>query len=78
MKFEYYDISPFDLKDRVVINEIIKYIQEMNNFTNKIYLVTSLGVKGFDEAVPYLIELYKQFINLSYNKPFDEMLILYM
>lgn len=64
LKMQYYDKSPFDVKDKTVISIIINYANKFENYKYKIFLLSTLGVRGFDEAVPYLIEQYK-FFNLE-------------
>ena len=76
LKMQYYDKSPFDVKDKTVISIIINYANKFENYKYKIFLLSTLGVRGFDEAVPYLIEQYK-FFNLEiYSEPLDDLLLL--
>ena len=76
LKFWYYDISPFASCDKEIIPLILNYVNKLNSDKNKIFLLSVLGVKGFDDAVPAIVNEY-EFFNLNkYSQPFDEILLL--
>lgn len=76
LKIQYYDKSPFSEKDKKVIPIIIHYADKLENYKSKIFLLSTLGVLEFDEAVPYLINQYKVFSTNINSNPFDEILLL--
>ena len=76
LKFQYYNESPFSEKDKAVIPIIIRYSDELKSYKNRLVILSALGVQGFDEAVPYLVEQYKIFNLEIYSAPFDDLLLL--
>ena len=78
LKFWFYPSSPFSEKDREVIPLILNFAAKLHNVKNKIFLLSVLGVKGYDEAVPALVEEYKFILLYKYNEPFDELLLLHL
>ena len=52
LKFWYYDVSPFTEADKRVIPIILSHTDRLHSDKNKIFLLSALGVRGYDEAVP--------------------------
>ena len=78
IKLQYYDKSPFTEKDKAVIPIIIRYANQLKSYKHKIFILSVLGIPGFDEAVPYLVEQYRVFNLEIYSDPFDDMLLLHL
>lgn len=78
LKFEYYNKSPFNEKDNEVISIIINYVNMFENYRSKIFILSSLGVEGFYQAIPYIVSIYKSFVSDIYEKPMDEILLLHI
>lgn len=76
LKFWYYDSSPFTKEDKSVIPIILRYVNKLHSDKNKIYLLSALGVQGYDEAVPVLVDEYKYYSNNIYSEPLDELMLL--
>lgn len=63
---------PFEKKDHYVIDMILEYAEKIENFNTKIGVLYILGVPGFDDAVPYLCNLFEKYLLNNYNEPKDE------
>ena len=78
LKFWYYDGSPFTKEDKRVIPIILSHIERLYKDKNKIFLLSVLGVRGYDEAVPALVNEYKFYCDNIYSEPCDELQLLYL
>ena len=76
LKFWYYDVSPFTEADKRVIPIILSHTDRLHSDKNKIFLLSALGVRGYDEAVPALVDEYKFYNDNRYSEPLDELLLL--
>lgn len=78
LKPQYYDKSPFVTENKSVIPIIIKYAEKLDNLKSRAFLLSVLGVKGFDDAVPYLVQQYKFYSVHVYSEPFDDLILLHL
>lgn len=63
---------PFSKKDNYIIDLILEYAEKIENFNIKLGMLYSLGVPGFDDAIPYLCDLFEKYVANTYNEPTDE------
>ena len=63
---------PFSKKDNYIIDLILEYAEKIENFNIKLGMLYSLGVPGFDDAIPYLCDLFEKYVANNYNEPTDE------
>ena len=75
LKPHYYDKSPFMTEYKSIIPIIIKYAERCNSPKDRMFLLSTLSVKGYDDAVPYLVDQYKHYISDIYSEPFDDILL---
>lgn len=75
IKFERYENSPFTTSDVDVIPIILKYVDMCELKANKVFLLSTLRSPGFHQAVPFLIDFYKELLQ-CYHTPEDELLLL--
>ena len=66
--------KPFNESDFIVINSIVECVKKLEDDYLKFGLIYTLGVKGFDDAVPFLIDFYKEFLK-GYTNSKDERLL---
>ena len=78
LKLQYYNISPLSIAMKNIVPIIIEYADKMTSYRSKIFLLSVLGVQGFDEAIPYLVQQYRIFNLKIYSEPFDDILCLYL
>lgn len=58
----------FKEKDKKVVPIIIQYIDYFEHENHRLAYISSLGVKGFDNATEYLIAQYKKNLPPAYNQ----------
>lgn len=76
LKFQYYDVCPFDEKNFEIMEIILKYVEQFESYYNKIFILTSLCDEYFKDSVPYLVKTYHYFLNEVYSVPIDESYLL--
>ena len=70
--FHYYDSCPFKKTNTEIGKIILKYVDMLEDYHNRIFVLSSLCDEHFKECVPYLLKVYHDFINNVYKDPIDE------
>lgn len=78
LDFIYYDKCPFREYKSETVEVVLKYVDLLSSFHNKIFILSSLGEKCYKECTPYLVNTYHTFLNEVYKTPRDEMDLLYL
>ena len=78
LKFQYYDVCPFNENKLEIMHIILKYVELFENYHNKVFILSSLCDKCFKDSVPYLVKIYHYFLNIVYSNPIDEIYLLYL
>ena len=76
LKFQYYDVCPFNKNKLEIMEIILKYVEQFESYHNKIFILTSLCDGCFKDSVPYLVKIYHYFLNEVYKDPIDEAYLL--
>ena len=78
LKFQYYDVCPFEEKTLELMETVLKHVNLLESYYNKIFILSSLCDKHFKDCVPCLVSIYHSFIGSIYKDPTDEMYLLYI
>ena len=66
--------KPFSSQDFVVIDSILNCVKSLEDDELKLGLLYTLGVQGFHDAVPFIVEFYKKYLN-EYKDSNDERIL---
>lgn len=75
LRLEQYQTSPFLPNSVNAMPIILKYVDMCERKINRVHLLSTLRAPQFFEAVPYLLNLYKDLLK-DYDTPQDELLLL--
>ena len=78
LKFQYYDVCPFDENKLEIMRIILKYVKLFESYHHKIFILSSLCDKFFKDCIPYMVEIYHYFLDNIYSNPIDEMYLLHL
>ena len=76
LKFQYYDVCPYNKNKLEIMDIVLKYVDLLESYYNKIFILSTLCDECFKSSVSYLVNIYKYFIENIYNDPLDEFYLL--